>query len=222
MSRAAIERPKSKKKTAQAEAAQGPPTPPPAPKRPRRSARRNHPESPAAPRPARPTMSLGGPPVPVASEPPVPSPVASPPAPSSPPPRLSLEAIERQADILRRVIYPSLMATAFKFDRLVGPSAFRLYLDQMRADTGNSNDPMEEILLEQVALAHFRAGQLVSMAGGADSLEAIDMYNRGATRLMAEVRKTIGAWQDYRLKARVLAARSKDAPEAPPTGGEKQ
>ena len=46
------------------------------------------------------------------------------------------------------------------------------------------------MLLEQLALAHFRIGQLHVSAGSAQGLEAVKVYNSVAARMLGEFRRT--------------------------------
>src|SRR5262245_11043553 len=61
----------------------------------------------------------------------------------------------REAEILDRAVVPALMATALQLDH-VESTGYRVYLDRLRAAAGNPNDPIECMLLEQLAMAHFR------------------------------------------------------------------
>ncbi len=52
-------------------------------------------------------------------------------------------------------------------------------------------DPIERMLLEQLALAHFRIGQLHVRASEAQGLEAVRVYNSVAARMLGEFRRTV-------------------------------
>lgn len=92
------------------------------------------------------------------------------------------------------------MATALGLDGEIGPSGYRLFLDGLMRDAGDPTDPVEIMLLEQLALCHLRSMQLQGQAGGAKGLEAIELYNSAAARLTAEFRKTALALKEYRSK----------------------
>jgi hypothetical protein len=56
------------------------------------------------------------------------------------------------------------------------------------------------MLLEQLALAHFRVGQLHAAAGGAQGAEAAKALNAAAARLLGEFRRTALALRAYRTR----------------------
>jgi hypothetical protein len=136
--------------------------------------------------------------VPIASTVP---PLTPPPQAHDPPARerpAPSQATERQAEIVKRAIIPACLASALGMNEYVGASGYRMYLDQLRRDAGDPSDPIEIMLLEQLAICHLRAAQLQGRAGEAVSMEAIELYNMVAARLSAEFRKTALALQTYR------------------------
>ena len=104
----------------------------------------------------------------------------------------------RQAEIVKRAIIPACLASALQMNECVGASGYRLYLEQLRREAGDPSDPIEIMLLEQLAICHLRAAQLQGRAGEAVSMEAIELYNIAAARLSSEFRKTALALQTYR------------------------
>jgi hypothetical protein len=92
------------------------------------------------------------------------------------------------------------MASALGLGEQVMAVGYRLYLDGLIRDAGNPTDPVEIMLLEQMALCHLRSLQLQSQAGEAKGLEAVELYNSAAARLTAEFRKTALALKEYRSK----------------------
>jgi hypothetical protein len=84
---------------------------------------------------------------------------------------------------------------------LVEAAAFTQYMDAVRRDAGDPADPVEQMLLEQVALAHHAVGQLFMKASAAETVGAAGVYLAAATRLTAEVRKTAVALKEYRSPA---------------------
>jgi hypothetical protein len=105
---------------------------------------------------------------------------------------------ERQAAILERALMPSLLTSALGLDGCFTAAGYHLYLNKVRADAGNPTDPVENMLLEQLVMAHMRSAQLQSQAGMAESLEAIRLYNSAAARLLGEFRQTALAFAAYR------------------------
>lgn len=134
-----------------------------------------------------------------ANLPPFPLPTVPSPAPEAPH-RVTTNPPERQASLVKRAVVPATMATALGLDGEIGPAGYRLFLDGLMRDAGDPTDPVEVMLLEQLALCHLRSMQLQGQAGGAKGLEAIELYNAAAARLTAEFRKTALALKEYRSK----------------------
>jgi hypothetical protein len=105
-----------------------------------------------------------------------------------------------QADALRTAVVPGFMATALSLEKLFDPEAYRLYLQQLIKDAGSPSDPIEKMLLEQLALAHFRIADLQAHGGVAKGLEAIKLLNTMAARMLGEFRRTALALQAYRSR----------------------
>jgi hypothetical protein len=79
--------------------------------------------------------------------------------------------------------------------------AFKAYLDTFLKDAGSPTDPVERMLLEQLALAHHAIGRLHFRAGTSESLDAVTTCHAAAARLQAEFRRTSLALQAYRETA---------------------
>ena len=105
----------------------------------------------------------------------------------------------RQAEALRQV-FPACMAVALSLHGQIGPSGYKAYLTQLLKDAGDPVDPIERMLLEQLALAHFRIAQLHADAGRAQGVEAVKIYNSIASRLLGEFRRTALAIRLYRTR----------------------
>jgi hypothetical protein len=105
---------------------------------------------------------------------------------------------ERQAFVVAKALVPSCMAAAFGLDTQVGAAGYREYLDRVRKDAGEPTDPIEVMMLEQLAFAHLGAACLHGRAGMAEGLDAVALYNAAAARLLSEFRKTAVALQAYR------------------------
>jgi len=105
---------------------------------------------------------------------------------------------EQQAALAKRAILPAALASAIGMDQYIESTGYRRYLDDLLKDAGNPTDPIEIMLLEQLAVCHLRAAQLHGHAGQAAGLEAVTAYNAAAARLTAEFRKTALALKEYR------------------------
>ena len=152
-------------------------------------ARINRP-SPTSPLPDRlPNMPCGTPLAPPLAPEPAPPPacVEQPAQASQPPER---RTAEQQASILWNCIVPSLMTRALGVEESIQPMGCRFLLDRLVDNAGGSEDSIEVMLMEQLAMAHYRVAQLQAQAAEAKSLSAVRVLNTAATRLLARV------WQD--------------------------
>ncbi len=159
--------------------------------------------SPPCPRPSKPEVP----------SPPPPSAVAETPAPTSvtepcPPAALPLEdpavlaALNRQAAVLANALFPTQMLHALRLDDSVSVTAVRLFLATFRRDAGEDQDAVEKLLLDQLALAHFKVGQLHAAAENAGSIDFKGMYLAAATRLLREISRTVETLVNYRASLR--------------------
>jgi len=96
----------------------------------------------------------------------------------------------RQAELLRVGIFPALMASALGLDKFVDTPAFKVFLERLQEDTARTTNPIARMMIEQLALAHFRIAQLQVQAANAEGLEAAKIYNQMASRLLGEFRRS--------------------------------
>ena len=71
----------------------------------------------------------------------------------------------------------------------VGPGGSKSYLDDFLHEAGDPTDPIERMLLEQMALAHHRLAHLHTRAHAAEDVEHIKAYNAATSRLLGETRR---------------------------------
>ncbi len=107
---------------------------------------------------------------------------------------------EQQVDIARRFILPIALTGAIFTDNCIQVTAYRQFLDGLLEEAGSPTDPVEIMLLEQLAVCHMCAPYLLSRAGLATELKTISVYNAAATRVMAEFRKIALRLKEYRQK----------------------
>ena len=105
------------------------------------------------------------------------------------------------------------MATALGYDSLFDARGYRAFLDALMADGGRPADPVEKMMLEQLALAHFRVGQLHAAAGGGQGAEAQKLLNGAAARMLGEFRRTALALAAYRGRSSESGGASRPAVE---------
>ena len=130
---------------------------------------------------------------------------AAPTPPATPPESSTVEtkrrrSLEQQANVAKNAILPAALVSAMGLDQYVEIHGYRHYLDGVIRDAGNPTDPVEIMLIEQMAVCHLRAAQLQGRAGEAHSLDAGAIYNTAAARLTAEFRKLALALKEYRRR----------------------
>lgn len=81
-----------------------------------------------------------------------------------------------------------------------GIECSQVYLRQLLEDAGSPVDPIERMLIEQLALAHHNIGRLHMRAAAAREPEEHKVLNAAAARLMGEFRRSALALKFYRGK----------------------
>jgi hypothetical protein len=87
---------------------------------------------------------------------------------------------------------------AVAMGRDVPVEAWRLYLDDFVRQAGNPSDPVEKLMVEQLALAHNAITKLYVRAASADDPAFSEVCFSALTRLLAEVRRMALAIREYR------------------------
>src|SRR5262245_4726712 len=149
----------------------------------------------AAPRPPFPPGSVPRPPLPPRAAPPRPAAPAAPAAAPRHPP-------EHQAELLRDGLFACWLAVSINLEGEFGQAGCRQFLEGVLREAGDPQDPVEARLVRQLALADLRVVQLHAQAGRAQTLEAAELFNAAAVRLMAEFRRGALALAQYREMAR--------------------
>ncbi len=126
-------------------------------------------------------------------------------------PQPSTEAIrEALADNLRDMTGASFLycSAASSLSDGFDPHAFKVYRDKLLQDAGNPTDPIETMLIEQLALAHFNIGRLQMKSCSVDNAKLAVAYSDAATRLLGEFRRCTLALEDFRVKQAVRKAQT--------------
>ena len=92
------------------------------------------------------------------------------------------------------------MVTNSTLGEQIGPDAFLVFRKLMLEEAGNPADPVERMLVEQLALAHFSIGQLRVRSCMTDSPKMSLAFCDSATRLLGEFRRCSLALEEYRTK----------------------
>jgi len=137
-------------------------------------------------------------------------PVEPPPAPANPeaPSQAANDVAPNRhgPNAIRDAFIPTMLQLASSIDpQQADAITFRAYRNSLVWE-GGSQDILEQLLLEQVALAHISAFQLAANAGMAKEPAAAGIYAAAAAKLLGEARRTIIAIKDLHR------------PPAPPTG----
>ena len=80
------------------------------------------------------------------------------------------------------------------------PDAFKVYRDVLLKEAGNPTDPIEIMLIEQLALSHFSIGRLHVRSCSTDIPKMALAFEDAATRLLGEFRRCTLALEDLRAK----------------------
>jgi len=156
----------------------------------------NRPQPGQTPTDARPGESSASP---TPNEPATPKPEAGPP----PGPTIvvnfppNYEAYHREAVIARDFVIPAALSQIIGDER-VSTLGAASYLTTIFPDGKTPSDPVEKILLEQLAMAHHRSVLLNLRAHRAADPECLAIYSTAATRLGAEIRRLGLAIRQYR------------------------
>lgn len=114
------------------------------------------------------------------------------------PPALSKSQLEAQ--IIEDVFPAALLASSASksLKTAVSAQGYQAYLKNLLGAAGDPKDPLEVMLIQQLAAAHQRIGDLHAQSACASSSELALAYNQAAGKLMAEFRKSTLALRQYR------------------------
>ena len=94
----------------------------------------------------------------------------------------------------------------------IGPDAFAVLREMLLLECGSPNDPIETMLIDQLALCHHSIGQLRIRSCAAEQPEIALQYHDAATKLLSEFRRLALALEDFRAKraSRLNAAQDRE------------
>lgn len=112
----------------------------------------------------------------------------------------SAEWAKARGDVIRDALAPSYLQASLSHitGGMLDFAAFRSYLGGLMEKCGNPADPLEQMLIEQLAWAHHAIGRLHVAAAKANAFQEAEVYNAAVARLMAECRRTSLAIATYR------------------------
>jgi hypothetical protein len=100
------------------------------------------------------------------------------------------------------VFFPAQVLAALGLDDTASITAARLFLARFREEAGRAADSVEKVLLDQLAVAHLKVGELYALAAGATNLDFKSMYNNAAARLLGALCQLVATLASYRSSAR--------------------
>jgi len=114
--------------------------------------------------------------------------------------RKNLEKLHANADVFLELAAGTYLHRLVEksFGNQFSPAALQAYRDRLLREAGDPIDPIEQLLIEQLLLAHHALGRLHMRASEATSPEAAKAYYGAASRLMGEVRRLALAIRTYR------------------------
>jgi hypothetical protein len=128
---------------------------------------------------------------------------AKPAAAKTPPAEPTIEEIiAQQAVNLKDVAGASQMyiAVSSSIAPDISTEAFKQYRRTLLEQAGSPTDPIEVMIIEQIALAHFHIGRLHLKSCSTAQAQLAVAFADAATRLTAEFRRSALALEDYRAK----------------------
>jgi hypothetical protein len=150
-------------------------------------------------------------------------PPAAPQAPAPPAPDdLEAALLQRQAAFLRQYFFAATVPAALCVENAVSVRAVDLYLQRFRAEAGGPADPVERVLLDQLAVAHLQVGEYFRRAAEEPKLEFRQLYANTAVRLLGAVCQLASTLATCRASTRPRQCRrGRAAPRRPrhPTDG---
>jgi hypothetical protein len=91
-----------------------------------------------------------------------------------------------------------LKSVAKSFEDAFTPAAFQAFRDKFLRDAGDPSDPVEQLMLEQLFLAHHHIGRLHQRAADAATLESARVFYGALCRLQGEFRRLALGLRLYR------------------------
>jgi len=116
---------------------------------------------------------------------------------------VSLEEVARvQADALQNIAGAAYLSTvvAATIGNSYRPESYVEYRNQLLKQCGDPTDPLEVMLLEQIAMAHHAIGRLRLKSAITEPAGAAVAYSDAGTRLLAEMRRCVLGLEDYRTR----------------------
>jgi hypothetical protein len=108
----------------------------------------------------------------------------------------------RQATVLRNAYMPGLLRSALGLDHKACIPAVRNFFLGFRDEAGWPDDPVENLLLDQLLLAHLKLSEMYGKGAEALTLETEQHYGTAAARLLGAVCQLVTTLAAYRASDR--------------------
>jgi hypothetical protein len=127
----------------------------------------------------------------------------------------AVAALNRQASVLQNLFFPSQVLASLAGGDKASATALRLFLARFQQEAGSPQDPVEQLLLDQLVAAHLKVGELYALAATAAKLEFKQLYANGAVRLLGAVCQLVSTLATYRSSAGKRRRRTKAGRPSP-------
>jgi hypothetical protein len=107
-------------------------------------------------------------------------------------------ALNHQAAVVENVYYPSMTLASLGLDENTSIIGMRLVLARFKEAAGNPSDPVERLLLDQLATAHFKIPALFARSEEATSIDFKALYLSAATKLLSTLGQLVTVLSTYR------------------------
>jgi len=125
--------------------------------------------------------------------------------------------LNHQAGLLQNVLFPAQVRNSLSLEGKACITAVGQFLAQFAKDAGEAADSVERVLLQQLAVAHLKVGDMYALATASTDLEFKQLYNSMAVRLVESICKLTSTLASYRSSASLHRRRCKA--ELPATAG---
>ena len=122
--------------------------------------------------------------------------------------------VRREVAVLKDVLFQGEFLAAAGLDKEVSSLGARAHLLQFREAAGGPTDPVEQLLLDVLALARVRVARVHALAEQTTSPELIRVYLNTGCRLMSEISKTALALAVYRGQSKGNAPAAPENPNS--------
>lgn len=115
----------------------------------------------------------------------------------------TVSSLNHETAVLQDMLFPAQLRAALSLNDRVSISASRQFLSHFREEAGQTGDAVENLLLDQLVLTHYKIGELHLKAAGTSNVEIEHAYNSAAARLLACVCQLVSTLTAFRTSKKV-------------------